>query len=61
MANIVTDQYKEMGDVKYYGVQSLGNPILMVCDPEVVKEINVKAFNHFVDRVGPNTNKLFSG
>ena len=61
ISDIAKDQYHSMGDVKYYGMQAFTNPTLMVCDPEVVKEITVKAFDHFVDRSSPNTTKIFKG
>ena len=40
-----------MYDEKCYGVCPLvGRPILVLKDPELVKQISVKDFHHFVDR-----------
>ncbi len=35
---------------KFYGTYSFGAPVLVIRDPELVKQISVKEFHKFVDR-----------
>ena len=36
-----------------------GSPVVVIGDPELVKQILVKDFNHFVDRMGTMIGDLF--
>ena len=50
-------QYGETAGEKYYGTYFLGEPILVVKDPDLAKRILVKDFDDFVDRMG-DTNHI---
>ncbi|KAG8286365.1 hypothetical protein J6590_061578 [Homalodisca vitripennis] len=43
--------YKEFPGERYCGVVEFNCPVLVIRDPELVKHILIKDFNHFVDRV----------
>ncbi|XP_046677831.1 probable cytochrome P450 6a14 [Homalodisca vitripennis] len=42
--------YKEFPGERYCGAVELNRPVLVIRDPELVKHILIKDFNHFVDR-----------
>nr|CAH7749946.1 unnamed protein product [Callosobruchus chinensis] len=44
------DLYDKFGDVPYFGVYIFDVPYLVIKSPEIVKNIMVKDFQHFVDR-----------
>ncbi|KAG8246756.1 hypothetical protein J6590_077712 [Homalodisca vitripennis] len=43
--------YTEFSGEPYFGVVEFNGPALVIRDPELVKHILIKDFNHFVDRV----------
>ncbi len=47
------EQYEQFAGERFYGTYALPScsPILVVRDPELVRDICVKDFNHFVDRL----------
>jgi cytochrome P450 len=52
------ENYKTYG--KVYGYFEAATPILNVADPELIKDIMIRKFNHFVDRRDQHTNhRLF--
>ncbi len=42
--------YNKADGHKYFGVYFLGMPTLTIRDPEIIRSILVKDFDHFVDR-----------
>ena len=48
--DVALKQYDEMYEEKCYGVYQGADPILVLKDPEMVKQFLVKDFHHFVDR-----------
>lgn len=50
---------KKYGNERFYGTYMFGNPILVIGDPEIAKQILVKDFNHFVDRNGSMLGDVF--
>ena len=39
-----------------------GRPTLMICDPDMIKEVTIRAFDHFPDRSNiSTTHKIFGG
>ena len=38
---------------KFFGCFLFGKPVVTINDPELLKQIQVKDFDHFVDRIGP--------
>nr|AIL94159.1 cytochrome P450 CYP3026A5 [Tigriopus japonicus] len=50
-----------LGFPKFYGNYVFGTPNMIVCDPEMAKQIMVKDFDHFVDRQGEDFVKMLSG
>ena len=48
--DVAMKQYNEMYEDKCYGVYQGAGPILVLKDPEMVKQFLVKDFHHFVDR-----------
>ena len=54
--------HEEFKNEKYFGVFFFGQPFLNINDPDILKQIQVKDFDHFVDRISKETNmKLFRG
>jgi len=53
------DMSNEFKDDKFFGYFMFGKPILMVNDVELVKNIKVKDFHHFVDTQDENLAKKF--
>jgi cytochrome P450 family 9 len=45
---------------RIYGTYLVTEPCLVIKDPDLIKQVLVKDFNHFVDRMGDN-GKLFLG
>ncbi|NP_001303638.1 probable cytochrome P450 6d5 [Cimex lectularius] len=48
-AYVADECYKQLGDVKFGGYYFLWKPLLMIKDPELVKNITIKDFEHFSD------------
>ncbi|GBP09515.1 Cytochrome P450 9e2 [Eumeta japonica] len=46
----VTDFYNKYPDLEYLGVYNGGTPVLIVRNPELIKQILIKDFGHFQDR-----------
>ena len=53
--------YHRFKQHKLSGFYMLGKPILIVNDPELIRHVMVKDFDHFVDRVDDNVRKTFMG
>jgi cytochrome P450 family 9 len=49
----ITDIYNRLKGHKYGGVYHLLSPVLMLRDPELMKMVTVKDFEHFLDRQLP--------
>ncbi|XP_015177307.1 PREDICTED: cytochrome P450 9e2-like [Polistes dominula] len=49
MADIVLDVYNHQPNAKYVGFFDLGNPVIIIRDPELIKTIAVKSFDNFPD------------
>nr|CAI5827210.1 unnamed protein product [Callosobruchus analis] len=49
-AEWLKDLYDKFGDVPYFGVYIFDVPYLVIKSPEIVKNVMVKDFQHFVDR-----------
>ena len=60
VCTIAKEQFELLDRPKCYGTYVLNQPILMVCDPEMVKQIFVKDFNNFIDRQSKNAKSLFN-
>jgi cytochrome P450 len=61
----ISDQYEEVKSarVKVAGIKEFGSTVLWVQDPDLIKHILIKDFDHFVDRRGlkfPKEDKLFA-
>jgi cytochrome P450 family 9 len=46
----VSDIYNRLKGHKYGGLYQLMNPLLLLRDPELIKSVTVKDFEHFLDR-----------
>lgn len=46
----MTKIYKQMNE-PYVGIYGLFRPILLVCDPQAVRNILIKDFQYFTDRM----------
>lgn len=42
--------YKEFPNERFYGIIEFREAVLVIRDPEIIKQVMVKDFNHFVDR-----------
>ena len=51
--DFVFDIYNRLNGHKYGGVYQLMNPFLLLRDPELIKMVTVKDFEHFLDRQVP--------
>ncbi|XP_066261391.1 cytochrome P450 9e2-like [Euwallacea similis] len=63
MADIVAYHYNLIPKVRYYGIYQFLRPKLVVRDPDLIRKITVKDFDHFVDHVAvtdPKVDPLFS-
>jgi len=57
-----TEDHKKFAKERYFGWFMLGKPILAINDVNLLKHIEVKDFDHFVDRQGVDVSeKMFSG
>lgn len=48
---------------RYYGIYQFFKPKLVISDPELIRRVTVKDFDHFVDHVAqtnPKSDPLFS-
>jgi cytochrome P450 family 9 len=48
-ADFISDIYRRLEGHKYGGVYQFMNPVLMIRDPELIKMVTVKDFEHFLD------------
>jgi len=54
--------HKKFENEKYFGHFMFGKPYVGINDPDVLKQIQVKDFDHFMDRTSPELNtKFFAG
>ena len=51
--DLISDMYNRLKGHKYGGVYQFMNPFLMIRDPELIKLVTVKDFEHFLDRQVP--------
>ena len=51
--DFVCDIYNRLKGHKYGGFYQLMNPVLLLRDPELIKMVTVKDFEHFLDRQVP--------
>jgi len=58
-SDLAEEGYRKFRDEKYYGWFLFGKPVLGINDMELLKNIQVKDFNHFVDRNESNTTNIF--
>ena len=57
-----SDNHKKFENEKYFGWYLLGKPVLAINDVNLIKQIQVKDFDHFVDSPSAGANKkMFSG
>lgn len=63
IADIAVTQYREphLAGEKVYGTFMLCNPCLVVKDPDLIKQVLVKDFHHFIDRTSDAFIKKLSG
>ena len=47
---MILDMYKKANGRKVYGLYLLGIPVYSIADPDLVRRILVKDFDHFDDR-----------
>merc|ERR1719499_13166 len=59
LTDYVEEGYKEFVNERYFGWFLFGKPVLAINDPEILKNIQVKDFSHFVDRTDANFTKSF--
>jgi len=60
--DILTENlHEKFKNEKYFGIFMFGKPLLNINDPELLKQIQVKDFDHFVDRISPELNRKFFG
>ncbi|KAI4501279.1 hypothetical protein M0802_003652 [Mischocyttarus mexicanus] len=52
MFNLIVDAYNKYPKAKYIGFFDLGNPVFMIRDTELIKQIAVKSFDNFPDHRG---------
>nr|WIT94147.1 cytochrome P450 monooxygenase CYP9AN7 [Euwallacea interjectus] len=63
MADIVAYHYNLIPKDRYYGIYQFMRPKLVVRDPDLIRKITVKDFDHFVDHVAvtdPKVDPLFA-
>ena len=62
MSVLNADDHKNFASEKYFGWFLLGGPVLGINDVNLLKHIQVKDFNHFMDRIPSDvTKQMFSG
>nr|AAL68260.1 RE06354p [Drosophila melanogaster] len=49
MLDIVCDLYTKGGSGKFFGIFAQRQPLLMVRDPDLIKQITIKDFDHFIN------------
>ncbi|XP_043501530.1 cytochrome P450 9e2-like [Polistes fuscatus] len=52
MVDLIVDAYKRYPQAKYIGFFDLGTPVYFIRDPELIKKIAIKSFEHFPDHRG---------
>ena len=55
------NQYERYGRPKFWGGYVLTSPALILNDPEMIKQVVTKAFDHFVNRNHPKVGEIMSG
>ena len=56
------DDHRKFANEKYFGWWLLGKPVLALNDVNLIKQMQVKDFDHFVDRASDAFNKkMFAG
>ncbi|XP_011308571.1 cytochrome P450 9e2-like [Fopius arisanus] len=48
-AEFIEDAYNLDRDAKYVGLYDFSDPVVVIRDPELIKNITIKSFDHFVD------------
>ncbi|XP_026474278.1 cytochrome P450 9e2-like [Ctenocephalides felis] len=62
LMDFIANLHKAFPDRKFIGVYEFRNPIVLVNDPELIKQITVKDFDHFIDHrftIDPNVEPMF--
>jgi cytochrome P450 family 6 len=58
--DLAREQYELLKGEKFYGTYALTRPVLVLMDPEIMKQVMVKDFNNFVDRNRSANTSAFS-
>ena len=59
--DLISDMYNRLKEHQYGGVYQFMNPVLLIRDPDLIKMVTVKDFEHFLDRdvpIGEDTEPL---
>ena len=62
IATTIENVYKFNKDAEYVGMYNFGDPVIVLRSPDLIKNITVKNFDHFVDHpsvIDPTTDELF--
>ena len=61
VSDVLRDHAAKTVGQPFYGIYFLRQPFLVITDPDLIKQITIKDFDYFVDRMSGTLKELFFG
>ena len=61
ISDVLRDHAAKSRGLPFYGIYFLRQPFLVITDPDLIKQITIKDFDYFVDRMSGTLKDLFFG
>ena len=61
LSDVLREHAAKAKGLPFYGIYFLRQPFLVITDPDLIKQITIKDFDYFTDRMSGTSKELFFG